>query len=101
MIHALSDVQTTHIGEGTSVWHVFAVRTADRKKLQEYLSKNEIQTAIHYPIPPHKQLAYKQLNNMSFPITEKIHEEIIPLPISPVMTEEQYKKVCQLLNAYS
>lgn len=96
MIHPLADVQTTLIGEGTSVWHVFAVRTAERKKLQEYLSKNEIQTAIHYPIPP-----YKQWNNMSFPITEKIHEEIISLPISPVMAEEEYKKVCQLVNAYS
>lgn len=88
-------------GMTSHVWHVFAVRTADRKKLQEYLSKNEIQTVIHYPIPPHKQVAYKQWNNMSFPITEKIHEEIISLPISPVMTEEEYKNVCQLVNAYS
>ncbi len=83
------------------VWHVFAVRTDDRKKLQEYLSRNKIQTVIHYPIPPHKQVAYKQWNNMSFPKTEKIHNEILSLPISPVMTEQECKIVCQGVNDYS
>jgi dTDP-4-amino-4,6-dideoxygalactose transaminase len=101
MIQALADVQTTHIGEDTSVRRVFAIRTADRKKLQEHLSKNEIKTVIHYPIPPYKQLAHKQWNNMGFPITEKINKKIISLAISAVMTEEEYKKVCQLVNAYS
>lgn len=82
------------------VWHIFAVRTVDRKKLQEYLSENEIQTVIHYPIPPHKQEAYKQWNNRSFPLTEKIHNEIISLPISPVMGDNEYRKVVEIINAY-
>ncbi len=82
------------------VWHIFAVRTANRKKLQEYLTQNEIQTVIHYPIPPHQQQAYKEWNNLSFPIAEKIHNEIISLPISPVMDETAYKKVVEVINAY-
>ena len=82
------------------VWHVFAVRTAERKKLQDHLAKNEIQTVIHYPIPPHKQAAYKEWENLSFPITEKIHEEIISLPISPVMTVEEYEMVVKVMNEY-
>ncbi len=89
------------IGRESHVWHVFAVRTADRKKLQDYLAANGIQTVIHYPIPPHKQEAYKELGSMSFPLSEKIHQEIISLPISPVMTEVEYKKVVEVINQYN
>jgi len=83
------------------VWHVFTIRTTDRKGFQEYLNQNGIQTLIHYPIPPHKQFAYKEWNDMSFPISEIVHCQIISLPISPVMTEQEYETVCQLVNAYS
>jgi dTDP-4-amino-4,6-dideoxygalactose transaminase len=82
------------------VWHVFAVRTADRDKFQDYLSKNGVQTVIHYPIPPHKQEAYSEWGNLSFPISEKIHREIISLPISPVMTEAQVQEVIWVVNNY-
>ena len=83
------------------VWHIFAVRTPERKKLQDHLAAHEIQTVIHYPIPPHKQQAYKEWANLSFPLSEKIHNEIISLPISPVMTEAEYQKVANVVNAYS
>jgi dTDP-4-amino-4,6-dideoxygalactose transaminase len=83
------------------VWHVFAVRTENRKHFQDYLLKNEIQTVIHYPIPPNKQPAYREWNQLSLPITEQIHREIISLPISPVMSEADYKKVTEVVNTYN
>ena len=82
------------------VWHVFVVRTEERDKFQKYLSENGIQTIIHYPTPPHKQGAYKEWNSMSLPITEEIHNTIISLPISPVMTDEEVKKVVEVVNEW-
>ena len=82
------------------VWHLFVIRTSKRDELQKYLLENGIQTLIHYPIPPHKQKAYKYYNHLSFPITEKIHEEVLSLPISPVMEEEEVAKVIQVINQF-
>lgn len=86
--------------ELSHVWHIFAVRADNRKKLQEYLTKNEIQTNIHYPVPPHKQDCYKEWRNESYPISEKIHKEVISLPMSPVMTESEIKRVVEVINKY-
>ena len=86
--------------EKAHVWHVFAVRTKNRDKFQEYLKENDIQTIIHYPTPPHKQEAYRELNNLSYPITEEIHKTIISLPISPVMSKEEMQKVVNVVNNY-
>lgn len=86
--------------EEMHVWHLFVIRTKNREDLQNYLMKNGIQTLIHYPIPIHKQVAYRELNNLSFPITEKIHREVLSLPISPVMTDEEIKRVVQVINEY-
>lgn len=82
------------------VWHLFVIRTPDRNKLQEYLTSNGIQTLIHYPIPPHRQEAYREHNHLSFPITEKIHDEVLSLPISPVLTNEEIEKIITTLNNY-
>ncbi len=82
------------------VWHLFIIRTPKRDKLQKYLLENGIQTLIHYPIPPHKQEAYKQWNHLSFPITEKIHKEVLSLPISPVMEMEEVKRVVEVINGF-
>lgn len=82
------------------VWHLFVIRTEDRKKLQEYLLDNGIQTIIHYPIPPHKQGAYKEMNGLTFSITEKIHNQVLSLPISPVLTNQDVAKVIQVINKY-
>lgn len=82
------------------VWHLFVIRTKERDRLQNYLKYKGIQTLIHYPIPPHKQDAYPQLHHLSFPITEQIHNEVLSLPISPVMTEEEIKKVVETINNY-
>lgn len=82
------------------VWHLFVIRTNDRNKLQEYLQEQGIQTLIHYPIPPHKQEAYKKLNTVSLPITELIHQEVLSLPISPVLSVDEMEKVVSALNKF-
>jgi dTDP-4-amino-4,6-dideoxygalactose transaminase len=82
------------------VWHLFTVRTENRDHFQEYLSKNGIQTVIHYPIPPHKQPAYKEWSDHVFPISEDIHQTIISLPISPVITESEIVQVIFKVNGY-
>ena len=82
------------------VFHLFVIRTENRNKLQEYLKENEIETMIHYPIPPHKQKAFADWNNLSYPITEKIHAEVLSIPISPIMTNDEVSKVIEILNQY-
>lgn len=86
--------------ENEHVWHIFLIRTEKRDELQAYLTENGVQTLIHYPIPPHKQEAYKDWNSQSFPISEKIHQEVLSLPISPVMENEEIAKVIELLNKF-
>lgn len=86
--------------EKATVWHVFVIRTKERDAFQQYLSDNGVQTIIHYPCPPHKQLAYKEWNNLSYPISEEIHNTVISLPISPVMTDDEVEKVVEIVNAW-
>lgn len=82
------------------VWHVYVIRTEDRDGLQNYLTENNIQTIIHYPIPPHQQEAYQELNNLSFPITEKMHKEVLSIPISPVMSAEEVNIIIDIINKF-
>ena len=85
----------------THVWHIFVIRTEFRNELQEYLTINGIQTLIHYPIPPHKQKCYFEYNELNLPITELIHNQLLSLPISPVMNKTDIKKICAILNKFS
>jgi dTDP-4-amino-4,6-dideoxygalactose transaminase len=82
------------------VFHIFTIRTSRREELQKYLTDKGIQTLIHYPIPPHKQACYGEWNNLSLPITEKIHQEELSLPMSPVLTDEEVKTVVDCINAF-
>lgn len=82
------------------VWHLFVIRTKDREKLKQHMADNDIHIQIHYPVPPHRQQAYKEFAHLSLPITEQIHEEALSLPISPVMTEDEMKKVVEAVNNY-
>jgi dTDP-4-amino-4,6-dideoxygalactose transaminase len=81
-------------------WHLFVVRTRDRNKFREYLIQNKIGTDIHYPVAPHKQLAYKEWNNDSYPISEKIHQEILSLPLNTTLTEEEVSYIIEKINQY-
>jgi dTDP-4-amino-4,6-dideoxygalactose transaminase len=81
-------------------WHLFVIRTKYRNNLQQYLNEHLIQTVIHYPIPPHKQPAYKELNNQHYPLTEKIHNEVISLPLSPVQNIEDTDQIIKAINEW-
>jgi dTDP-4-amino-4,6-dideoxygalactose transaminase len=93
--------QTNIMNFDFHVWHVFAVRVQHREAIQKYLSEKGIQTMIHYPVPPHKQPAYAAWSNDNYPISEKIHQEIISLPISPVMKDDEVEYVCKVVNSYT
>ncbi|WP_321480230.1 DegT/DnrJ/EryC1/StrS family aminotransferase [uncultured Bacteroides sp.] len=82
------------------VFHIFTIRCKHRDELQNYLSKNGVQTIIHYPIPPHKQECYAEWNNLSFPITEQIHDEELSLPMSPIITIFDIKLLVEILNKW-
>lgn len=82
------------------VWHLFVIQSEYREELQNYLKDNGVQTLIHYPIPPHKQQAYQEWNDLSFPITERIHAQVLSLPMGPTQTEEETLKVIELCNAF-
>uniref|UniRef100_UPI0035C80D48 DegT/DnrJ/EryC1/StrS family aminotransferase n=1 Tax=Aurantibacter sp. TaxID=2807103 RepID=UPI0035C80D48 len=82
------------------IWHVFVVLVTDRNHFVNYLGKNNIQTLIHYPIPPHKQNALKTFNHLELPITEHIHKNCVSLPISPIMTDEEVDTVISVINKY-
>ena len=86
--------------EDAAVWHVFVVRTDERDRFQKYLADNGVQTIIHYPTPPHKQGAYAEWNDRSYPVTEEIHRTIVSLPMSPVLTDDEVKQVTEIVNAY-
>jgi dTDP-4-amino-4,6-dideoxygalactose transaminase len=82
------------------VWHLFVIKTNHRELLAKHLSDAGVQSLIHYPTPPHKQEAYKEWSDQSHPISEIIHEQVLSLPISPVMTEEQVQAVILACNSY-
>ena len=86
--------------EQSHVWHIFAIRTKDRDRLKKQLENNGIETNIHYPTAPHKQECYKEWQNLSFPISEMIHQQVLSLPISPVMTDEEVTKIIKVINDY-
>ncbi len=81
-------------------FHLFVIQTPHRDELQQYLAENGVQTVIHYPIPPHKQPAYAQWNQQSLPVTEKIHQQVLSLPIDPTMTQQQVDIVIEVINQY-
>ncbi|APW66138.1 aminotransferase [Poseidonibacter parvus] len=86
--------------ENNHVWHLFVIRTNKRDELQKYLLDNEIQTLIHYPLAPHKQEAYKEWKSVKCPISEKIHNEVLSLPIGGVQSLKQTIKIVNILNEF-
>jgi dTDP-4-amino-4,6-dideoxygalactose transaminase len=82
------------------IWHLFVIRHPERDRLQKYLNDNGVQTLIHYPVPPHKQRAYKEWNALSLPVTEQIHREVLSLPVSQVMDDADVIKVTEIINRF-
>lgn len=84
----------------THVFHLFVIRSPRRDALLNYLNGKDVQALIHYPVPPHKQRAYKEWNHHGFPITEKIHTEVLSLPISQVITDDEVQIVVEAVNSF-
>lgn len=82
------------------VFHLFVIRTSNRLGLQNYLKENGIETMIHYPIPPHKQKALANWNQLSFPITEKIHDEVLSIPLNSGLEASEVEHIITILNHY-
>ena len=83
-----------------TVWHVYPVRCPDRDGLQVYLKECGIETMVHYPIPPHQQKAYAEWNDLHFPVTERIHREILSLPMNPLLSDEEVMHVARAVNRF-
>lgn len=82
------------------VFHLFVIRVENRKEFIDYMDKNSVGTLIHYPIAPHQQEGLSELNHLCFPVTEMIHDTIVSIPISPVMTNEEVQGVIEVINKY-
>ena len=82
------------------IWHQFVIKSNYRDELVKYLDDKGIGTIIHYPIPPHKQECYKDWNNRSYPITEKIHNQELSIPMNQVISREEAKEVVSVLNNF-
>lgn len=82
-------------------WHLFVVRHENRDALQKQLAERGIGTLIHYPIPPHMQASYAELGYAQgdFPIAERIHAEVLSLPLWPGMTDTQVARVIEAVRA--
>ncbi len=93
--------KNTILSNKSHVWHLFVIRNSERNVLQKYLYDMGVETLIHYPIPPHKQAAYKQWNNDNYSITELIHNEVLSLPIDPTMKCNDIKTVSKLINSFN
>jgi len=86
--------------ESTHVWHLFVIRCENRSSLQEHLHNQGVQSQVHYPIPPHKQEAYLEFNELSLPLTELLSDEVLSLPISPSMSDECVRKIIDSVNCF-
>ena len=81
-------------------WHLFVIRHSDRSALVAYLDANGIQTNVHYPLPIHRQKAFEEFRDLQLPITERIHNEVISLPLNAVLTDEEVTYIIQTVNQF-
>lgn len=82
------------------VFHLFVIRTDNRLALQDYLKECGVETMIHYPIPPHKQKALSSWNHLAYPTTEKIHDEVLSIPLNSTLRDDEIKQIISILNEY-
>ncbi len=108
---AVAHYYTTHINhpdvqlpicmeEEEQVWHLYVVRTPRREQLATYLAERGIATQIHYPIPPHRQHCYERYNEVSLPLTQQLADEVLSLPLSPRLTEQELAYVVEAINSF-
>jgi dTDP-4-amino-4,6-dideoxygalactose transaminase len=80
------------------VWHLFVIRSSNRESISHLLNEMGIHTSVHYPLPPHQQMAYSKWNHLNLPVTEKIHREVLSLPMSPLLNHEELKMIVEAVN---
>lgn len=98
-LSAVPDLILPHVTAcADPVWHLFVIRTPEREKLQQYLAEQGIQTMIHYPVPPHKQDAYSEMASLNLPISEKIHQEVMSLPMGPSMNQKEISAIIEVIR---
>jgi dTDP-4-amino-4,6-dideoxygalactose transaminase len=86
--------------EERHAWHLFVVRCAQRDALQKHLRAHGIQTQVHYPVPPHRQPAYPSLRNIHLPLTERLHDEVLSLPMGPTLRDDAVDRVIEACNTF-
>jgi len=101
----LITLPTSHIKSNiklysSHVWHLFVIRCKHRKALQKHLINQGVQTLIHYPIASHHQKAYQSFFTEKYPLTEAIQDELISLPIYPVINDKDVSRVIRALNSF-
>lgn len=86
----------------TSCCHLFVIRTPERDVLRDYLAARDIGTQLHYPIPVHLQEAYRHLGSgpASFPVSEKLADEVLSLPLYPELDSEKIDEVCDAIGSF-
>ena len=89
------------LSRGEPSWHLYVVRTSSRESFMSFLEQNGVGSAIHYPVSPHRQPAYAQWNHRSYPITERIHETVVSLPLNPAMSMEHADRVAEVVDAFA
>ncbi|HUB90968.1 MAG TPA: DegT/DnrJ/EryC1/StrS family aminotransferase [Dyella sp.] len=87
-------------GETQHVWHLFVVRCAQRDALQKHLHAHGIHSQVHYPIPPHRQPAYSALRELPLPVTDRLHREVLSLPIGPTLCDEAVDRVIAACQSF-
>ena len=90
----------TIVNKKGHVFHLFVIQISNREAMIAHLTKHEVGYLIHYPIPPHQQEALVEFSNLTFPITEKIHQEVLSIPIGPVLNNNEVQKIIEVLNSF-
>lgn len=83
------------------VWHQYVIRVNDRERFRKYMDDNGVETAIHYPTPPHKQPCYSLYSHLGMPIAEQIADEVVSLPITRCTSTDDAKEISAIINRYT
>ncbi|HEX8777279.1 MAG TPA: DegT/DnrJ/EryC1/StrS family aminotransferase [Rhodanobacter sp.] len=86
--------------EERHAWHLFVVRCRHRDVLKQHLQARGVQSQVHYPVPPHHQPAYAELHEIRLPVTERLHEEVLSLPLGPALGEVAVERVIDACNTF-
>jgi dTDP-4-amino-4,6-dideoxygalactose transaminase len=86
--------------EEQHVWHLFVVRCPHRDALRQHLQAHGIQSQVHYPIPPHRQPAYIALRDIPLPLTDRLHREVLSLPMGPTLDEDAVDRVIEACQTF-